>query len=108
MLKKIAAIITIVYILFLALFAFDSFAPGKSFTDNLTGFIIHLIPNFVLVGLLLLSLKYPRAGGILFSGLFLIAFAFFKGNSLLVQLMLFSPLVLVGGLFFISDLKTAK
>jgi hypothetical protein len=42
-------ILTIVFILFLGLFALDSFEGEQSLLQKMGGFLIHLIPNFVLI-----------------------------------------------------------
>ena len=106
LIKNLAAAIAIIYILFLALFAFDSFIPGESLIQNLTGLLIHLIPNFILSLLLIFSWSYPKKGALLYFGFFLLVLFFFRGNSWIVQLLLFSPLLLIGGLFYYSQLKT--
>lgn len=105
LIKNLAVAIATIYILFLALFAFDSFIPGESLIHNLTGFLIHLIPNIILSLLLIFSWSYPKKGALLYFGFFLVMLIFFRGNSWIIQLLLFSPLLLIGGLFYYSQLK---
>ncbi len=105
---RLAVGITVFYILFLALFALDAFVPGETLIHNLTGFLIHLIPNFILAFLLLFSWRYYRLGSLLFLSIFFLALYFFRGNNPIVQLILFSPLLLISGLFYLADKKTVK
>jgi hypothetical protein len=105
---RLAVGITVFYILFLALFALDAFVPGETLIHNLTGFLIHLIPNFILALLLLFSWRYHRPGSLLFLSIFFLALYFFRGNNPIVQLILFSPLLLISGLFYLADKKTVK
>ncbi len=61
-------ILTILFILFLAFFALDVFSEEHTFRESLTGFLIHLIPNFVLAGILLLAWKWEWIGAVGFTG----------------------------------------
>ena len=60
-------IICILAIIFISIFAADAFEPGKSIGQQLTAFLIHLIPSFVLLLLLLLAWKRELMGGIIFT-----------------------------------------
>jgi hypothetical protein len=105
---RLAVWIAILYILFLALFAFDAFIPGETLIHNLTGFLIHLLPNIILSVGLYLSWRYPNIGSALFLTFFVSAVFFFSGNNLIVQLLIFSPLLIIGGLFFLADKKSVN
>lgn len=50
-------VLAILAILFVSLFALDAFHPGKPLTQQLADFLIHLIPSFVLLTVLLLAWK---------------------------------------------------
>ena len=52
-------------ILFVSLFALDSFTPGLTLWQQLSDFIIHLIPAFALTGLLVFAWKNELLGGII-------------------------------------------
>ena len=105
-------IICILAILFISLFAADAFAPGLSIWQQLGGFLIHLIPSFILLGFLIVAWKWELIGGIIFTliGLGLSPFIFmvnFKNNhsvwiSLGIILMVTIPFVVVGILFMVS------
>ncbi len=106
-------------ILFISLFAADSFSPGLSFWQQITGFLIHLIPSFILIGVLLLAWKRELTGGIL---LILISLGFtpfvFKLNynpgesiwhGIAPILLVTMPFLIAGILFIISHkLRTRK
>ncbi len=105
-------IICILAILFISMFAADSFAPGLTIWQQLGAFFIHLIPSFILVAVLILAWKWEKIGGIIFIllGLGLSPFIFQHnyemnqsiGMSLGIILMITFPFVVVGVLFIIS------
>lgn len=106
-------IICILAILFISLFALDSFEQGRTLWQNLLAFLIHLIPSFVLLVMLIIAWKWERAGGFIFliTGCVLVILYGITGirngdNSLLKMLgwgmMLFSPFILAGILFILS------
>lgn len=91
-------ILAIAYILFLAVFALDVFEPGKTAGFYLVALLMHLVPNFILAGILFIAWTRRKAGGIIFilaAGLLSIYFA----NPGWVNLALFGPLFLIGCLF---------
>jgi uncharacterized membrane protein len=102
-------ILAIAAILFVSLFALDAFEPGKPFSEQLLAFLIHLVPSFVLLAILLLAWKRELVGGIIFAliGLVMSPWVFmhnYRMNdsiwmSLLIILMITIPFVVVGGLF---------
>ncbi len=114
----IPRILSILAILFISLFALDSFAPELTFWQQLAAFAMHMIPSLVLVALLIVAWKYELAGGLLYIliGLALTPFIYthnFRMNqsvwiSLQVVLMINLPFVLAGGLFLISYFKRRK
>ncbi len=52
--------------LFIGAFALDVFAVTAPWWQKLVGLAIHLIPSAVLVAFLLVSWRWPLAGGVLF------------------------------------------
>ena len=99
-------------ILFISMFALDSFEPGTPFGQQLLNFFIHLIPTYVLVVLLAIAWKWSFAGGILFTiaGISMSPFVYTMnyhrthsvGASLMVILIITIPFIVVGILFIIS------
>ena len=111
-------IICMLAILFVSLFAADAFAPGLTIWQQLGGFIIHLIPSFILLAFLIVAWKWEYIGGIIFIiiGLGLSPFVFmhnYKMNdsiwmSLGIILSITIPFVIVGVLFIVSHFLKKK
>ncbi len=105
-------IICILAILFISLFAADAFTPERTMWQQLSGFVIHLIPSFVLLALLILAWKKELIGGIIFTLIgSILSPIIFQHNynmnhstwiSLGIILSISIPFVLVGILFIVS------
>jgi cytochrome b561 len=108
-------IICILAILFISLFALDSFEPNKTFWQQIAAFLIHLIPSFVLLALLLVAWKWEYIGGIIFTliGLGFSPFIFlhnYKMNhsvwmSIGIIMLITVPFIIIGILFIVSHFK---
>jgi hypothetical protein len=101
--------LSIVFIVFLALFALDVFSGEVPLVKKLGGFFIHLIPSFTLVIILVISWKKPFIGGSLFillSIVFILVFRTYR--PLPTLLFLTSPTALVGILFVILTRKKTQ
>jgi len=59
-------ILSIIFILFIALFSLDVFGNGYGFWGTLLAFLMHNIPVFILIIVLCISWKYEIVGGIAF------------------------------------------
>jgi len=59
-------VLTIAFIAFLALFALDVFDGSYGFWGTALALFMHLIPNFILTGLLLLAWRWEVVGGWIF------------------------------------------
>ncbi len=96
-------ILTILFILFISLFALDSFEGDKSIIEKLGGFIIHLIPTIVLTILLYFAWRHELIGAIAFlilAALYLIiAWGKFPFATYLI---ISGPLVIIGVLFLLG------
>ena len=102
----------ILAILFISIFAADSFSPELTFWQQMGGFLIHLIPSFILIIILAVAWKWELAGGILFTviGLILSPVIFMfnynsnhsVGISLGVILAITFPFIVTGTLFIVS------
>lgn len=62
-------VLTIAFILFLGVFALDVFGEGYSLGQTILALLIHLIPNFALLAILLVAWKWEWVGALLFAGL---------------------------------------
>ncbi len=108
-------LICILNIVFISLFALDAFDPDLTIWQQIGGFLIHMIPSFILLAALLIAWKWEKVGGIIFIiiGLILSSFLFvhnFKMNESLwltlgIVLLMGFPFVLAGILFVLSNSK---
>jgi hypothetical protein len=106
-------ILAIMAILFISMFALDSFEAGLTAWQQLQHFVLHLIPSFVLLAVLAVAWRWEHIGGIIYLilGLSLTPFVFainYHRNhsiwiSLMVILVITMPFVLVGILFLVSN-----
>jgi hypothetical protein len=61
--------LTILFILFLALFALDVFGEGYTFSETVVALFMHLIPNMILAIILIVAWKREWIGAVLFGGM---------------------------------------
>ena len=101
------------------MFALDAFKPGLTVCQQLLDFLIHLIPSFVLLGILIVAWKWEKIGGTIFIliGLVLSPLVFvhnYRMNesvwmSLGIISLITIPFIIVGVLFVLSNnLKEKK
>jgi hypothetical protein len=113
-----ARMLAIVAILFISLFALDSFDPSLSIWMQIAHFLVHLIPSFVLLAVLIIAWKRELLGGVIFLiiGLALSPFIYrhnFGMNhsvatSLMTVLIVNVPFILTGLLFIWSHFLHRK
>ena len=60
-------VVCIAFIAFLGLFALDAFQEGRNLWWNIGAFLIHLVPSFVLTGILVLAWRWEWIGAALFT-----------------------------------------
>jgi hypothetical protein len=111
-------IICILAIMFISMFAADAFTSELTFLQQLGDFFIHLIPSFILLGILIIAWKWELIGGVVFTAIGIVLSPFiFKlnynmnhsvGMSLGIILMITFPFVVVGILFIISHFVKKK
>ena len=111
-------ILCILAIAFVSLFALDAFSSELSLWQQIGAFLMHLIPSFILLALLIFAWKKELIGGIIFMliglGLSPVVFSHnYRMNhsifmSLGIILTITIPFVIVGLLFLISHFKRKK
>ena len=106
-------ILSIIFLLFLALFSLDVFEPELTFWEIVIGLLIHNIPVFILLAVLLISWKYEIVGGIAFilAGILYIAWILvnpFEWYMLAWALQIAGPAFFIGVLFLINWYKKKK
>jgi len=104
-------ILSIIFILFLAMFSLDVFDMKLSFWGTILGLLMHNIPVFILLIVLLISWKYEIVGGITFilaGTLYVVRMLMtmmknpFHGYMLSYSLIIAGPAFLIGILFIIN------
>jgi hypothetical protein len=105
-------------LVFISLFALDAFSNKLTIEEQLGDFLIHLIPSFILLAILIIAWKREYIGGILFTiiGLVLTPFIFtlnYNRNHSLstsfgIVLAITFPIIIVGILFIISHFVKKK
>jgi hypothetical protein len=112
-------ILCILAILFISLFALDSFSSERTFWQNTGAFLMHLIPSFVLLVILIVAWKWENIGGIILIivGVFFCVLIFNLNynqrhftlwQSIRNVSMLCLPFVLAGILFILSHSAKKK
>lgn len=107
-------ILSIMFLLFLAIFSLDVFEPGLSAWQIILGLFMHNIPVFILLAVLIISWKHEIVGGIAFT-LAGLAYIILTLNAEIPwyiaiswSLTIAGPAFLVGILFFINWRKKQK
>lgn len=96
-------ILSVLFALFLSLFAFDVFVEGVSIWEQLLAFLIHLVPVYVVVIVLLLAWKWEWVGAVLFIGLGLFYLVEVWGKlHWSAYVAISGPLFLIGVLFLLN------
>jgi len=96
-------VLTILFALFISIFAFDVFEENEGFLNISLALFLHLIPTFVIIIILILSWKREWIGGIFY--LILAILYIFWANSRLIfpfYLIIATPLILIALLFFLN------
>ena len=95
-------ILGILVSLFVGMFALDAFSEGKPFFQAMLDFVIHLIPAFILLALVVASFRWEWIGGVAFIGLAVVYVMTMSRGRLDWMLMIAAPLAVVGVLFLWS------
>ena len=108
----IPRIICMLAILFISMFAADAFTPELTIWQQLGAFLMHLIPSFILIALLIVAWNWELIGGVIFTVIgIVLSPLIFQHNyamnqsvsmSLFIILMITFPFIVVGVLFIIS------
>ena len=97
-------ILTILFALFLSVFALDVFAETKGFLETLTALVLHLVPTFLVVVLLVFAWRRELIGVIAFAGLAVayVVVMWGRGFPWVTYVMISGALLLISVLFFLS------
>ena len=97
-------ILTILFILFISIFALDVFQQGRSFWKTTGGLFMHLRTAFILLGILYITWKWEKIGGFVFIATGIWFIYYFHMRSLMNALIGAGPLFLIGILFLVSGI----
>ena len=97
-------ILTILFALFLSVFALDVFAETKGFLETLTALVLHLVPTFFVVVLLVFVWRRELIGVIAFAGLAVayVVVMWGRGFPWVTYVMISGALLLISVLFLLS------
>lgn len=110
-------ILTILAICFVSLFALDAFDSNMTIMQQIIGFLMHLIPSFILLVLLVIAWNYKLTGGIIFIvagvafGIFLYIWNFRMNHNVLMTLGIVASLALpfvISGILFMLDYRNIR
>lgn len=93
-------VLAVLFIIFVSVFALDVFEMEATFWQKLAGFLIHLIPSFLLIIATIVAWKKEFIGGIIFIALGVLA-AFWT-NDIFISLPIILPPFVIGILFLIA------
>ena len=93
--------LAILLTIFISLFALDVFAEGYGFWETIGAFLIHLLPTFLLVIIILIAWRWEHIGGTFFI-LIGILYLIMAKNHLSMAFILAGPIFLVGILFLLN------
>jgi hypothetical protein len=101
-------LLSILFAIFISLFAFDVFGEGYGFWATILALLMHLIPTGIVLLVLALAWRWEWIGGLLFIGLGLLYLARFQGQHWSAYVALSGPLFLIGVLFLLNWLYRAE
>lgn len=101
-------ILGILVSLFIGTFALDAFSEGKPLLTALRDFVIHLIPAFVLLGIVVASFRRQWIGAVAFIGFAFVYAVTVPNGRLDWTLTVSGPLLVVGALFLWSSIDSRR
>ena len=111
-------ILCIAAILFISYFSLDAFEPGPPLGQQILDFLIHNIPSYILILVLILAWKKELIGGIIFLLFGIITSPLVYSlnihrnhsvkDSLTIVLLITFPFIIIGILFILSHLTRKR
>jgi len=99
-------VLAILFIIFISLFSLDVFEMEAGFWQKIGGFLIHLIPSYILIIATIIAWKKEFIGVVLFI-IFSVALAILTKAELASLLVILPPFI-IGILFLVSWRKRKK
>jgi hypothetical protein len=97
-------ILCILFSAFISMFALDVFNEGYGFGETILALIMHLIPTYCIVIMLVIAWRWEGIGAILFMVLPLFYLVMSRGESWILS----APLFVTGVLFLFNRIYRAK
>jgi hypothetical protein len=94
-------ILTVLFAIFISLFAFDVFGEGYSFWETVLALFMHLIPTAIILLVLVVAWRWEQVGGILFIALGLLYLV--DSNQHWSSYVIISGPLFVVGILFLLD-----
>ncbi len=108
-------VLSIIFIIFLALMSLDVFTEGASSWEIIVGLFMHNIPVFILLAVLIIAWKHEIVGGVVFilAGILYIFFAVSRNVDNLAMALVWSIQIagmafVIGGFFIANWVKKRK
>ena len=102
-------ILCIIFAMFMSLFALDVFSEGRGFWETILALLIHLIPVYLVVIVLVIAWRREWVGAILFNALAVFYVVWAWGRfPWSVYAMISGPLVIMGVLFLFNWIYRAQ
>jgi hypothetical protein len=96
-------VLSIVFIAFTCIFALDVFGESRGFGETILALLMHLIPQFLMIGVLILSWRREWIGGVVFILLAILYIVGMWGRfPLMTYVIISGPLALTGILFLLN------
>ncbi|MBI5323708.1 MAG: hypothetical protein HZB41_00225 [Ignavibacteriae bacterium] len=95
-------LLCILFALFISMFSLDVFSEARSFFSTLTALLLHLIPTFIIIGVLILSWRWEWVGAIAYVGMSVLYGLMINFKRWDWIALISTPLLLIGLLFLIS------
>jgi hypothetical protein len=102
-------VLSILFAVFISIFALDVFGEGYGFWGTVVAFLMHMVPTLLVVGAIAVSWKWPLWGGGIFGGLglFYVLLASSRGHwewSILIA----GPVFVIGCLFILDGIQRQR
>ena len=99
-------ILTILFALFLSVFALDVFTETKGLFQILAALVMHLTPTLIVIVLLVLAWRWEFVGVVAFAALAIVYIVVMWGRfPLSTYVVISGPMLLISVLFFLSWLR---
>lgn len=92
-------VLGILFALFISIFALDVFGRGYAFWEFVLALVMHLVPTYIVVLLLMLSWRQEFIGGVNFVALSALYILLFRNQHFLTYILISGPAFLIGALF---------